>query len=175
MKLEVEVMGLENKEKLKQFIHYLIYLTQNREEVGKTVLYKMMYFSEFDFYELYEEMLTGELYRKIPMGPAPVHFDEALEELEREEKIRYFKNKYGRYEQFRFESLREPDTSLLNRSERNVIEADVEKLSGMNATEMTQYSHADMPCKASKDGEIIDYELVFYRHPPYSVREYEDD
>jgi len=85
-------MSLENREKFKQFIHYLIYLTQNREEVGKTVLYKMMYFSEFDFYELYEEMLTGEVYRKIPMGPAPVHFDEALEELERERKIKCFKN-----------------------------------------------------------------------------------
>jgi hypothetical protein len=32
-----------------------------------------------------------------------------------------------------------------------------------------------MPWKATNDGEVIDYELVFYREPPYSVRTYNDD
>ena len=30
-----------------------------------------------------------------------------------------------------------------------------------------------MPWKASQNGEVIDYELAFYREPPYSVRTYE--
>jgi hypothetical protein len=29
-----------------------------------------------------------------------------------------------------------------------------------------------MPWMASKEGEDIDYELAFYREPPYSVRNY---
>jgi len=36
-------------------------------------------------------------------------------------------------------------------------------------------SHRDIPYKATKDGEIINYEKVFYRDPLFSVREYEED
>jgi hypothetical protein len=32
-----------------------------------------------------------------------------------------------------------------------------------------------MPWKATSDGEIIDYELAFYREPPFSVRNYEEE
>jgi hypothetical protein len=28
---------------------------------------------------------------------------------------------------------------------------------------------------ASKDGEVINYELAFYREPPFSVRNYEEE
>lgn len=31
------------------------------------------------------------------------------------------------------------------------------------------------PWKATKDGDEINYELVFYRRPPYSVRVYEEE
>jgi hypothetical protein len=32
-----------------------------------------------------------------------------------------------------------------------------------------------MPLKASKNGEVIGYELAFYRVLPYSLRVYEDE
>jgi len=32
-----------------------------------------------------------------------------------------------------------------------------------------------MPWLASKDGEEINYELVFYREAPFTVRNYEDE
>jgi hypothetical protein len=32
-----------------------------------------------------------------------------------------------------------------------------------------------MPWLASKNGEVIDYELAFYREYPYSARTYDDD
>ena len=62
-----------NNEKFKQVLHYIIHQCGSLENVGKTVLYKILYFTDFDYYELYEEKLTGESYRKLPLGPAPVH------------------------------------------------------------------------------------------------------
>ena len=44
----------------------------------------------------------------------------------------------------------------------------------MNARQISAFSHRDMPYKATGDGDIIDYELVFYRDSLFSVREYED-
>ncbi|GAJ05638.1 unnamed protein product, partial [marine sediment metagenome] len=40
------------------------------------------------------------------------------------------------------------------------------------ATEISNYSHKDVPWLTTNNGEIIDYESVFYRTKPYSVRTY---
>ena len=70
-----------DKEKFKQILLYLIEKCGSKINVGKTVIYKLLYFIDFDFYELNEEYLTGELYRKIEHGPAPCHFEEIEKEL----------------------------------------------------------------------------------------------
>jgi hypothetical protein len=164
-----------NKEKFKQVLHYIISRCGSMENVGKTVLYKISYFSDFDYYELYEEKLAGESYRKLPHGPAPSHFEEVTEELENEGKIIQFSTKFGTYSQQKFLSLKKPDTDLLNGKEIQAIEDDIARYSSMNATQISAFSHIDMPYKATRDGDIIDYELVFYRDPLFSVREYKDD
>jgi len=39
-----------------------------------------------------------------------------------------------------------------------------------NASENSEYSHNDIPWETTEDGDIIQYEAVFYRTLPYSVR-----
>ena len=39
----------------------------------------------------------------------------------------------------------------------------------MTATQVSGYSHEDMPWKATEKMGEIDYELVFYRTPTFSV------
>ena len=48
-------------------------------------------------------------------------------------------------------------------------------MSDWSAKAISSYSHKDMPWLASKDGEVIDYELAFYREMPFSVRNYSED
>ncbi|NQE05990.1 hypothetical protein C5S32_08980 [ANME-1 cluster archaeon GoMg1] len=171
-----EIVDIEfNKEKFKQVLHYIIYRCGYLENVGKTVLYKILYFTDFDYYELYEEKLTGELYRKLPLGPAPVHFEEVIKELEEEGKIKQFTTMRGGHEQQKFISLEEPNIDLVSGKELKVIGDDINKYSCMSATQISALSHRDTPYKATKDGEIINYEKVFYRDPLFSVREYEED
>lgn len=76
-----------NKEKFKEVLHYIINDCGTKKNVGKTVLYKLLYFSDFNFFELYEKSMTNESYRKLPRGPAPIHFDVAVKELIDEGKI----------------------------------------------------------------------------------------
>ena len=45
----------------------------------------------------------------------------------------------------------------------------------MNAAQISDYSHNDIPWATTEDGKKIEYESVFYRTPPYSVRAYEDE
>jgi hypothetical protein len=56
------------------------------ENVGKTVLYKISYFSDFDYYELYEEKLAGNHIVNYHMASLS-HFEEVTEELENEVKL----------------------------------------------------------------------------------------
>ena len=164
-----------NKEKFKQVLHYIIASCGHIENVGKTVLFKLPYFSDFNYYELYEEKLTGESYTHIPHGPAPRHFDEIILELMSECKISHFKTMYYGREQNKYVSLIEPTTDLLNQKELGVINDVLDKCSKMNATEISDLSHMDMPYKATKPGCEIDYDLVFYRDALTSVRNYDEN
>lgn len=62
-----------DKDKFKEVLHYIIHKCGAKNNVGKTVLYKLSYFWDFNFFELYERLLTNESYRKLPRGPAPIH------------------------------------------------------------------------------------------------------
>jgi molybdopterin/thiamine biosynthesis adenylyltransferase len=164
-----------DKEKFKQVLHYIIARCGDSDNVGRTVLYKLSYFLDFDYYELYEEKLTGELYRKIPRGPAPIHFEEVVRELEREGKITESESVYGNFPQFRYRSTKKPMTGNLAARELKVIEDVIKKYSCKNATEISEISHRDMPYKATRNSDIIDYELVFYRDGSTSVRDYDEN
>ncbi len=160
-----------NEEKFRQVLHYLISKVGTMDKVGKTVLYKMLYFSDFDFYELNEVSITGEKYFKLSHGPAPSDFDIAVSDLISSGKVRSLDSKYKGYPQIKFVSLCEPDLNLLSANELKAIERVINKLSNMTASQVSGYSHGDMPWKATEDNEEIDYELVFYRDPAFSVTE----
>lgn len=165
----------EEGAKFKEVLHYIVNSVGGRPNVGKTVLFKLMYFSDFDYYERYEEKLTGENYRKIPMGPAPCSFDQAVQELITEGKIENIQQEHYRYTQEKYLALEEPELNLLSAKEIKLIDEVIEKYGGHGATEISQISHEDMPWKASDDNEIIDYELVFYRNPSLSARNYDEE
>ncbi len=160
-----------NKKKFKQTLHYIISKVGAQDNVGKTVLYKMLYFSDFDYYELYNKPLTGESYLKLPHGPAPSHFKEIIKELKKMLKIKEIKGEYMGYPQIKFVSLCSPETNLLNGDEIQLIEKVISRLSGMSGTQISSYSHQDIPWKATEDKKEMDYELVFYRDPTFSVTE----
>lgn len=162
-------------EKFKQVLHYIIKKYGSLETVGKTVLFKLLYFADFDFYEQFEKKMTGETYLHFELGPVPYHFDEAIKELQDEGKVDFFEIERGEYTQYKYLSLEEPSLNLLTGEEIDFIDRDIIKYCYMNATRISAFSHLDIPYKATADNRIIDYELVFYRDPIFSVREYEDD
>ena len=156
-------------------LHYIISECGTVDNIGKTVIWKMLYFSDFDFYEQYEKFMTGEDYYKLERGPAPKHFDLTVTALERAGVIQQIKAKFKGFNQTKYLSLKEPNLSLLSAEELKIIDRTIQKLSAMSATQVSGYSHLDTPWKATKDKERIEYELVFYRDEATSVREYEID
>ena len=63
-----------------------------------------------------------------------------------------------------------------NKSHRIALIDDVlNRLSDMTAAQISEYSHNDVPWLTTEKGKAIEYESVFYRNPPYSLREYHED
>lgn len=168
-----------NEKKFKHILHYVINRIGSLENVGKTVLFKILYFIDFNYYETFEEKLTCESYRKLSRGPAPCHFDMVIEDLKDEKKImEYQKNFKGHdkdYSQRKYFSIVEPDISVLSGKELDFINKNLNIYSNFNATQISEYSHKDIPYRATEDKKIIDYELVFYRDNLFSVREYDNN
>ena len=160
-----------NKEKFKQILFYVIEKCGSKVNIGKTVIYKLLYFIDFDYYELNEEYLTGELYRKIDHGPAPCHFEEIENELFEDKIVLKTIVQYHDYNQIKYIPLVKSNISLLNATEKEIIDNVIERLSPMNAKQVEDYSHEDIPYEITDDRNIINYETVFYRKDMHSVRE----
>ena len=163
----------KNLEKFKEVLLYILSKVGAKPNMGETVLYKLLYFIDFNFYEKHEEQLIGATYIKNHYGPTPVEFRKIIKEMEGKD-IKKIKDKYFKYPRTKYLPLREPDLNKLKGNEIKVIDEVLEKLSDMNAKEISEYSHNDVPWLVCEDGEIIDYESVFYRTPPYSVRHYSE-
>lgn len=164
-----------NIDKFKNVLLYILEKCAGKPNVGETVLYKLMYFSDFNYYELYEDHLTGARYRKLPYGPVPQGIDTILNQMIEQGKMKRFKIDYHGYPQIRYLPLEKADLTLLKASEKEVIDKVTEQMSDLSAAAISRFSHKDIPWLASKEGEVIHYELVFYREAPFSVRNYHED
>ena len=161
--------------KFKNVLLYILERCAGKPNVGETVLYKLLYFSDFNYYELYEEHLTGAKYRKLPYGPVPQKLDTIIGQMIERSQLQKVKTKYHGYPQTRYLPLVKPDLTLLKASEKEIIDRVIEQMSDWSAAAISSYSHKDMPWLASKEGEVIHYELAFYRDTPFSVRNYGDE
>lgn len=162
-------------EKFKNLLLYVLEKCAGKPNVGETVLYKLLYFIDFNYYEIYEEQLTGVTYRKLEHGPVPYKIDKILDEMKKNKEIEFINSVYFGFPQKRYLPLVKPDLTKLKASEKDVIDKAIEQLSDMTARGIKEYSHNDIPWTATKDKETIDYELVFYRTPPYSQRVYKEE
>lgn len=161
--------------KFKNVLLYILERCAGKPNVGETVLYKLLYFSDFNYYELYEEHLTGAKYRKLPYGPVPQKLDILINQMLEQGLIQRIKTAYYDKMQIRYIPLLKADLTELKASEKEVIDKVIEQLSDWSAAAISNYSHKDMPWLASKEGEEINYELAFYRDAPFSVRNYGDE
>ena len=161
--------------KFKNVLLYILERCAGKPNVGETVLYKLLYFSDFNYYELYEEHLTGAKYRKLPYGPVPQKLDSIVLQMIDKGQLQRVKTAYHGYPQTRYLPLVKADLTELKASEKDVIDRVIEQMSDWSATAISDYSHKDLPWEVTDEGKEISYNLAFYRELPYSVRVYDEN
>ncbi len=165
----------KNLEKFKQVLLYVLEKVGAKPNIGETVLYKLLYFIDFDYYEKFEENLMGATYIKNHHGPTPVEFKEIVAEMKKNGDIEEVKSSYFTYTQKKYLPRKRPDLSVMTGREIEHIDEVLARLSDKSAKELSDYSHGDIPWLSRKFGERMSYESVFYRDDKYSVRSYDDE
>lgn len=165
----------EKAKKFEQTLLYILAKIGGKPNIGQTVLYKLLYFIDFDYYEKFEEQLIGAKYIKNHFGPTPVMFDKFIKQLEKEGKVEKINSKFYKHEQTKY--LVNPNEALhlsaLSAQELAHIDWEIDRLGDLTANQISALSHLDTPWIVAKDRELLEYEHVFYRPEETSVREYE--
>ncbi len=157
-------------DKLRQVLLYVLGEVGGKPNVGETVLYKLLYFIDMDYYEKYGRSITGLTYINNTFGPTPKNdFRALVNDMKKHNEIDIIENKFFNNTQKKYLAQAEPDLSHLNGQEIDHINEVLSRLGDKNATELSHLSHLDTPWLATKPKQPIDYQLAMYRVAPTSV------
>jgi hypothetical protein len=92
----------------------------------------------------------------------------------KDEDLEKVASKYFEYPQTKYLPRRAPDLSVLKAHELKMVDEVLDRLAGMDARHISEYSHKDIPWLSTAENQPIPYESVFYRAEPYSVRDYSE-
>lgn len=154
-----------DKKKYQQAILYLCWKLK-KEIKGKKKLAKLLYYLDFDYYERYQKFFTGEVYKKLPMGPFPVSLDEIATEMKKKgeldiERVKQYGEEYNPTEIYK--ALKGPDISVFSDDEKKMLDRVIKKYGNLNGKELENLTHMEAPYIGTEDKKEIPYELSFYR------------
>jgi uncharacterized phage-associated protein len=157
-----------NRKKFQAVLLYLLAHSPKQTIEGKKKLAKLLYFSDFNFFEAFEQPLTGATYKALHMGPFPEELDTTLASIAGEGKqIGISKKPTGlQNDAVVYKLTIEPDSLSfddLTKNERRVLDKVITELGGMSGKALEDLSHREAPYNAVVQGERIPYELAYYR------------
>jgi len=171
-----EINPQTNPEKLREVLLYVLEKVGAKPNVGETVLYKLLYFIDFDYYEKYGKSITGLTYIRNHFGPTPTKsFVSVIDGMQKKGELDIVETPYFSHKQRKYLPTVSSELHSLSANELDHINDELIRLADKSASELTELSHKDTPWLASKDKEVIDYQLAMYRTDATSMREYEDE
>jgi len=159
-------------EKLREVLLYVLNEVGAKPNVGETVLYKLLYFIDMDYYEKHGTSITGLTYIHNTYGPSPVKdFRAVVDDMCAHNELDIIETKFFNNTQKKYLPQTTPKLNSLTASEIKHIDEELARLGDKNASELSDLSHKDMPWIATPDKKPIDYQLVMYRTAATTVRE----
>ena len=153
------------------YIKLLIYILSKcytKPHIGKTMLCTMLYFIDFNYYEIYGTSLTKETYIKSKKGIKPMHFLEITEELIEKDQLFLRKEAYYSRILHRYYLTIIPQARF-GKEELEIIDLTIDMLIDYNASSIARYTRNDPPFHAADLGDEIDCRYVFSRNREYSM------
>lgn len=159
-----------NEKKYKNAILFLSKNVGQGSVWGKKKMYKLLYFLDFDFFEKYEKPITGDVYHRIQMGPAPTYFDSMVDELVKEKLLKVGRGKSGPgyTDAYVYKALENPDLSVFDEKEVKMLKRIVRTYGNKTGNQLETLTHKEAPYLAVDEGEEMPLELAHYRGTKFS-------
>lgn len=156
--------------KLKNVILYILEKCGGKPNLGETVLYKLLYFIDFDNFEITGKPMTGLNYVNRQFGPVPAtkEYCTVIEKMQSADDLKIFSQEYYGLVQKRYVALTNYEEDSLSLKEIKIIDSVINRLSDMSARKIEDYVHEDAPWKLTKEKQTIPYCLAFDRTAPYA-------
>jgi len=122
-----------------------------------TKLAKMLFYSDFLHYKLNTTSITGLAYAHLPRGPVPEHYELIRADLLDSSAVSIEERNGANWSGEVIVAEREPDLSVFDPSELQVLEAVRVKLEGLTSKAISEMSHAETAYAATTMGERIPY------------------
>lgn len=157
---------IDNKTKLFNLI--LLYISYFKDFDGIKKLNKLLYFTDFEYYDKYSKSITGYNYIKYPMGPVIENYSEIISEMEGKNILKRVKSRIlginKTYTVHKMKKLVEPDLELFEKEELQVIREVWYKNELKSGKELEEESHVDAPWILTDFYQPISYDFVKYRN-----------
>lgn len=155
-----------NKLKYKNMILYLAEKIGARPNVGETVFYKLIYFTETLALYRNKKSITNESFFKMQYGPVPSSFGTITQEMVNNNELDKVTGKYFTYMQTKY--LPRVESMGLSDEEKRLINEVIVTLGDKTATELSDLSHKDCPWIEAEMGSILDLGLINKTNDHYS-------
>lgn len=163
-------------EKLREVLACVLDKVGAKPNVGETVLYKLLYFIDFDYYERYGKSITGLTYIHNHFGPSPiVDFKSVVDGMKAKGELEVVETKYFKNTQKKYLPAKQVPFDQLSARELEHINETLARLGDKTAKELSTLSHYDTPWVVARQGKPLDYRDTFYRTKLTAVTEPEDE
>lgn len=159
--------------KLRNVLLYILEKCAGKPNMGETVIYKLLYFIDFNSFEIDHRPIVGLNYIHLQYGPVPAlgQYVPVIEGMKNNQELKVITQDYYGLRIKRYLNMVSYDIDSLSLRETKVIDEVLDTLSNMSAAQIEEYSHGDVPWRLTKDKEAIPYDLVLERQSPYAKRE----
>ena len=164
-----------NYEKFKNCLLYILEKTAGKASIEEKQINNILYFADFNYYEIYETHLSSVAFKKQLNLPIAENLEKILQQLIKEEAIVRIKTSKENKTVSKLIPLMNADLQNLKASEVEMIDSVCDLLTNWSSQKIDRYTQEDLPNKATKEGDTINFELAFYRDAPYSVRLYNEE
>lgn len=157
----------ERDERLKELILYIAKESEGDPNFGATKLNKLLFFADFLAYLNLGKPITGQEYMRIDHGPVPRRMKPVCTQLLEQGHIAIREETLGEFERKRTMALRQPNLKPFTGEEISIVETVLRKYEWMNATQISNESHAFHGWKLAGHKDHIPYwsALVGTRKP----------
>lgn len=143
----------------KKFKNMVVYFVLMNNNLSKTKLNKLLFYSDFMFFKQNSTSISGAAYIHDHYGPVPSDFELLYSILRDAEIIDFvpFHNGVGE----KICTNENINTTVFSDTELKILKEVTTKFTDFNASKITEYSHKESAYKETSSKNVISYEYAF--------------